>query len=233
MPLRDLSSGALTNMERWVQRAVTDFEVSACYAHCFSLSNQFFQWFSMNHSEKCGYLYWYIYFCSNNSARNKLHFLTSPAPDRYSYSHGHCWPSHRGNGDHSSLAQLDSGFPLAQTRGRAHHFAYNTIFTHPEEGISVSVLSHLDSKVQTKVYEELCTVLEGRYPKYSDRHRLPVLCALIHEVLRLRPVAPLAVPHRAVRDSRSICSDEWAKGRILWIYQWHHLSKSSDILGEA
>ncbi|XP_039974042.1 steroid 21-hydroxylase isoform X2 [Xiphias gladius] len=56
-------------------------------------------------------------------------------------------------------------------------------------------------EVQTRVHEELCTVLEGRYPKYSDRHRLPVLCSLINEVLRLRPVAPLAVPHRAIRDS--------------------------------
>lgn len=77
------------------------------------------------------------------------------------------------------------------------------IFTHPEFYLSVSLLSYFNLQVQTRVYEELCTVLEGRYPKYSDRHRLPVLCSLIHEVLRLRPVAPLAVPHRAIRDSRS------------------------------
>ncbi|XP_077454886.1 steroid 21-hydroxylase [Stigmatopora argus] len=56
-------------------------------------------------------------------------------------------------------------------------------------------------EVQTQVYQELCTVAEGHYPKYSERHKLPILSALVNEVLRLRPVAPLAVPHRTIRDS--------------------------------
>ncbi|XP_063054437.1 steroid 21-hydroxylase isoform X1 [Engraulis encrasicolus] len=56
-------------------------------------------------------------------------------------------------------------------------------------------------EIQHRVHEELCSVLDARYPEYKDKHRLPVLSALISEVLRLRPVAPLAVPHRAIKNS--------------------------------
>lgn len=67
----------------------------------------------------------------------------SPAPDRYSCSHGHCGPSHRRNRNHCSLVELDCGLPLAQTRGRVHRFPQNTIFTHSEVDVSVSLLSYL------------------------------------------------------------------------------------------
>lgn len=60
----------------------------------------------------------------------------------------------------------------------------------------------MSRQIQDRVHEEMCSVLQSRYPEYKDRHQLPQLSALISEVLRLRPVAPLAVPHRAIRNSR-------------------------------
>ncbi|XP_055976830.1 steroid 17-alpha-hydroxylase/17,20 lyase [Sorex fumeus] len=41
----------------------------------------------------------------------------------------------------------------------------------------------------------------NRTPTISDRHRLLLLEAAVREVLRIRPVAPLLIPHKAIVDS--------------------------------
>lgn len=45
--------------------------------------------------------------------------VVSSVSDGHSRPHGNSGPSHRGDGDHGRLAQLDRGLPAAQTRGRS------------------------------------------------------------------------------------------------------------------
>uniref|UniRef100_A0A8C3HDX8 Steroid 21-hydroxylase n=1 Tax=Chrysemys picta bellii TaxID=8478 RepID=A0A8C3HDX8_CHRPI len=57
-------------------------------------------------------------------------------------------------------------------------------------------------QVQDGIHAELHRVLgPERPPSYGDRDRLPLLSATISETLRLRPVAPLALPHSTTRDT--------------------------------
>jgi len=48
----------------------------------------------------------------------------------------------------------------------------------------------------------------GRLPTFADAPRLPYVHAIIKEVLRWRPVAPLGVPHTAAQD-------DWYEGMFI------------------
>uniref|UniRef100_A0A7N5JG51 Steroid 17-alpha-hydroxylase/17,20 lyase n=1 Tax=Ailuropoda melanoleuca TaxID=9646 RepID=A0A7N5JG51_AILME len=82
-------------------------------------------------------------------------------------------------------------------------------------------------KLQKKIQEEIDqNVGFGRTPNMSDRNQLIWLEATIREVLRIRPVAPTLIPHKAIVDS-SIGEFAIDKGTSVIINLWalHHNEK--------
>merc|ERR1712156_1002237 len=55
-------------------------------------------------------------------------------------------------------------------------------------------------KVQEKIHKEIDDVLDGNEPSLEDRVRLPYTDACIMEIQRLGSIAPMAVPHRTLKD---------------------------------
>lgn len=53
---------------------------------------------------------------------------------------------------------------------------------------------------QKKLQNEIDTVCEGRCPEWDDRERLPLLRAVVKEVIRWRPPVPTGIPHAIEKD---------------------------------
>ncbi|KAK3951817.1 cytochrome P450 2E1 [Pseudoneurospora amorphoporcata] len=53
---------------------------------------------------------------------------------------------------------------------------------------------------QAKLQEEIDTQLAGRCPMWEDREKLPLLRAVVKEVIRWRPPVPTGIPHAIEKD---------------------------------
>ncbi|XP_070575497.1 steroid 17-alpha-hydroxylase/17,20 lyase-like [Ptychodera flava] len=73
--------------------------------------------------------------------------------------------------------------------------------------------------VQTKVQEEIDDVIGQRLPMISDKGKLPYCEAVIHEIMRIRTVAPVGVPHKTIEDT-SVGGYNIPKGTQIWTNLW-------------
>jgi cytochrome P450 len=59
----------------------------------------------------------------------------------------------------------------------------------------------LHPAVQKRIQDEIDRVVgTDRLPTFEDRPSLPLVDAVVREILRWRPVVPLAIPHTAIKD---------------------------------
>ncbi|KAJ1300394.1 hypothetical protein OPQ81_005213 [Rhizoctonia solani] len=75
----------------------------------------------------------------------------------------------------------------------------------------------LNPEVQARAQEEIDLILgPGTLPNISDREKLPYVNRLILELLRWRPVTPIAIPHRCYQDD---------------VYRGYNIRKGTIVIG--
>ncbi|MCL7045072.1 hypothetical protein MKW94_016552 [Papaver nudicaule] len=86
-------------------------------------------------------------------------------------------------------------------------------------GTTVWALTFLvrEQKIQEKLYCEIKKATGGRRPvKVEDVNKLPYLQALMKETMRMKPIAPLAIPHKASKET-SLMGKNIDKGTVVMV----------------
>nr|AFK10139.1 steroid 21-hydroxylase [Homo sapiens] len=105
---------------------------------------------------------------------------------------------------HVHMAAVDLLIGGTETTANTLSWAVVFLLHHPE----------IQQRLQEELDHELGPGASSSRVPYKDRARLPLLNATIAEVLRLRPVVPLALPHRTTRPS-SISGYDIPEGTVI------------------
>ncbi|XP_053161500.1 steroid 17-alpha-hydroxylase/17,20 lyase isoform X2 [Hemicordylus capensis] len=151
---------------------------------------------------------------------------------------------HRGDAEFEAMLQYSQGIvDTVAKEGLVDIFPWLQSFPNKDLALLKQCVAMRDQllyqqfakhKVQQKIQDELDQkVGYNRNPQLSDRLHMTYLEATISEVLRIRPVSPLLIPHEALEDT-SIGEYDIPKGARIVINLWsiHHDEKEWDKPGE-
>ncbi|XP_066270863.1 cytochrome P450 2U1-like [Branchiostoma lanceolatum] len=113
----------------------------------------------------------------------------------------------RANFSDKQLKEVLIGLFLAGTETTANTIRWALLYMMVNPGI------------QEKVHQEIDSVLGQTPPSYAKRSLLPYTTATLAEVQRIKPIAPLSVPHAVSRDTTlngyNIPQESW-----IWVNLW-------------